>query len=187
MPLHFEADIRGCSAIVSAAPWYADSSHTAFSTPGMPDGVRQVFTRTLDIGDQVVLLSNEPNELGNVLVWRYTAAGDVRQVHKDALSLLPMGIVEEVDKKSFLTREVCAHVLNHFTGQGYRAGSFISALIDLLTKADPENFGRLALVYPGYAEAVRLAQQNHQGVDLLTALMRDEKKMIALLWPLVYE
>lgn len=186
MPLHRVNQLRGETAVVSAAAYYHDATPTAFTTQDAPPATRAVFLSTVDIGEQVLILTDTPDDHGNVVIWQERIPGNVRRVHQDCLSLLPMHTRVTEPAGAYLNREIAAHVLYVFKGTGYKAGSFVSAIIDALSKADHGNWQRLFLVFPGYAEAVRLAQQNHQGVDLLQAIMRDEQKKIELLWPGVY-
>lgn len=65
------------------------------------------------------------------------------------------------------TPEQAAHVLFAYNAGGYRAGSFTEALIDVMSRADPENLGRLALSFPGYATAVHLAKNDLDGIAKL--------------------
>lgn len=71
-----------------------------------------------------------------------------------------------------ITPEVAAHVLWHYNGTGYRPGTYTRNLIATLAAADHHNLRRLAHVVPDYAEAVRLATQEPDGLDQLQALLR---------------
>lgn len=70
-----------------------------------------------------------------------------------------------------VTPEIAAHVLHWFNGSGYPAGSFITALIDAMCKADPSNVAKLGQAYPGYARAVTLAKMDPEGMDKLAAIL----------------
>ncbi|MDH2425741.1 hypothetical protein [Sphaerisporangium sp. TRM90804] len=63
-----------------------------------------------------------------------------------------------------VTPKVAAQVLYHYglTG-GMQAGSFITALITAMTKADRDHLLRLSTVYPAYAVAVYLARDTEHG------------------------
>lgn len=65
------------------------------------------------------------------------------------------------------TPEQAAQVLFAYGAGGYRAGRFMEALIDVMGRADPENLGRLALSFPGYATAVHLARNDLDGIAKL--------------------
>lgn len=71
-----------------------------------------------------------------------------------------------------ITPEVAAHVLWHYNGTGYRPGTYTRNLIATLAAADHHNLRRLAHVVPDYAEAVRLATQEPDGLDQLQGLLR---------------
>lgn len=67
---------------------------------------------------------------------------------------------------------VAAHVLHHFGAPGgYPAGSFTTALIDLMSRADPQNFARLTLGFPEYGHAVRVAQHSVDGIAFLREVL----------------
>lgn len=66
---------------------------------------------------------------------------------------------------------VAAHVLAHFApGEGYRPGSFFATLIVLMARADPRNLDRLAVAFPDYARAVRLAKDTPGGMTELRTI-----------------
>ncbi|MGH3905187.1 MAG: hypothetical protein ACRDTE_13510 [Pseudonocardiaceae bacterium] len=57
-----------------------------------------------------------------------------------------------------VTAHEAAIVLHHYgLGGGYPGSGFTAGLVALMASADWENLGRLALGFPGYATAVRLA------------------------------
>jgi hypothetical protein len=67
---------------------------------------------------------------------------------------------------------VAAHVLHHFgAAEGYPAGSFITALIALMTRADPDNLVRLTFGFPEYGRAVRVAQHGDDGMAYLREVL----------------
>ncbi len=69
-----------------------------------------------------------------------------------------------------ITPTIAAHVLHHFDAGGIRAGSFIVRLIDLIAHADPANRSKLALGFPGYVNAVELAQNRGSGITNLLSI-----------------
>lgn len=69
--------------------------------------------------------------------------------------------------EGLITPTIAAHVLYHYGAGGYEAGSFTRRLIDLITRADPQNRALLELGFPGYVEAVNLADRTSVGINLL--------------------
>lgn len=69
---------------------------------------------------------------------------------------------------------VAAHVLYAYGEGGIQAGSFTQALIVAAQLADPENVARLAMGFPGYISAVRLAQNDFGGIAILKAIAAGE-------------
>lgn len=68
---------------------------------------------------------------------------------------------------SDVTPEMARHVLWHFGEGGHRAGSFTTALIELIARADPANRHRMGLGFPEYAAAVAVAQNDGGGIAQL--------------------
>jgi hypothetical protein len=66
-----------------------------------------------------------------------------------------------------VTQDEAAHVLWHFGEGGVEAGSFTRALVDLMTKADQSNGGRLGQGFPGYYAAITVAMNDLDGIDRL--------------------
>lgn len=67
-----------------------------------------------------------------------------------------------------ITPEIARHVLYEFNASGgYAAGDFTRQLIGMLQRADVDNRGRLARVFPGYAQAVALIDSSLDGVEVL--------------------
>ncbi|MEV0917891.1 hypothetical protein AB0I93_26985 [Streptomyces sp. NPDC049967] len=67
-----------------------------------------------------------------------------------------------------ITEDTARHVLWTFgTEGGYRPGTFTQKLLELLAYADQDNTAKLAVVYPGEAEAVRIAKYEKNGVEQL--------------------
>jgi hypothetical protein len=67
--------------------------------------------------------------------------------------------------------ETARHVLWTFAcGGGYQPGSFTQKLLELLAAADVVNTARLAVAFPAEAEAVRMAQNDRDGIAKLTAI-----------------
>lgn len=73
-----------------------------------------------------------------------------------------------------ITEEVAAHVLFHFRGEGYPPGSFTEALLLAFARADSQNFMKLAMAFPDYGEAMRLAKEELDGIDKLRAIFKGE-------------
>ncbi|QXN74277.1 hypothetical protein SEA_OBLADI_61 [Gordonia phage ObLaDi] len=69
-----------------------------------------------------------------------------------------------------ITPEQAAHVLAHFGEGGVPAGTFTADLIALIGHADPRNTTLLALGFPGYVQAVWLAQNRTDGIERLRAI-----------------
>lgn len=66
-----------------------------------------------------------------------------------------------------------AHVLHHYElGDGLEPGTFTFKLIDAMRAADCENLRRLAVAFPGYAEAVRMLQYPTTGYAQAIATLR---------------
>jgi hypothetical protein len=63
-----------------------------------------------------------------------------------------------------ITAENANHVLFHFASGGYPAGSFTTALLDLLGRADPVNAARLARSFPALRRAMFMAQDTRTGI-----------------------
>lgn len=139
-----------------------------------------VGAAALEIGEDVLILEDTPDDLGNVAVYVDRTRGTVR-AHESCLTLIPSQPAPRLHPSTFITREVAAHVLYVFNGTGYRAGSFISAIIDAANRADPGHLRLLALGFPGYAEAVRIAQMDPNGLEWLAAKMRGEERLATLI------
>lgn len=73
-----------------------------------------------------------------------------------------------------ITKEVAAHVLFHFRGEGYPPGSFTEALLIAFARADSQNFMALNMVFPDYGEAMYLAKEKLDGIDKLRAIFKGE-------------
>ena len=70
-----------------------------------------------------------------------------------------------------ITKEEAAYVLHYYDPRkGWQGGSFATALIHAFTKADAENTMRLAMGFPGYYEAMRLARYERYGLDTLESI-----------------
>lgn len=165
---HDDTAPRGCGAILTAAHHaLADGEPVWPSGPG-----------ALDIGDIVTVLQPLDAQ-GNLAVWSERFPGTVHRIAGACLTLLPSQPSPRLPDESFLTREIAAHVVYAYTGNGYPAGSFFRHLIAALVSADPANHRRLALAYPGYAYAVHLARDTHGGISYLTAIMRAEQRIAA--------
>lgn len=134
----------------------------------------------LEISEDVLLLEDGPDDLGNVAVY-VSRTRDTVRAHESCLTLIPSQPAPRLHPSTFITREIAAHVLYVFNGTGYRAGSFISAIIDAANRADPGHLKLLALGFPGYAEAVRIAQMDPNGIEWLAAKMRGEERLAALI------
>lgn len=134
----------------------------------------------LEIGEDVLLLEDGPDAHGNIAVYVDRTRATVR-AHESCLTLIPSQPAPRLHPSTFITREIAAHVLYVFNGTGYRAGSFISAIIDAANRADPGHLKLLALGFPGYAEAVRIAQMDPNGIEWLAAKMRGEERLAALI------
>lgn len=72
-----------------------------------------------------------------------------------------------------ISGEQAAHVLHHFGEGGFPPGAFTRTLIHAMTMADPANLAALALGFPGYAAAVRLAKDDFGGVVRLRQIARE--------------
>lgn len=67
-----------------------------------------------------------------------------------------------------ITPEIARHVLWHFKAAGaWEPGDLTKLLLQMLQRADVDNRGRLARVYPGYAQAVALIDSSLDGVEVL--------------------
>lgn len=67
--------------------------------------------------------------------------------------------IPTVNQFDAITSTTASHILFQFrAGGGYPAGGFVTSILDAFSKADPENFARLAAGFPGYAQAWGLAQ-----------------------------
>jgi hypothetical protein len=75
-----------------------------------------------------------------------------------------------------VSRSVASHVLWFFSADwkagATEPGAFTRALLNTLTRADPQNRALLARAYPGYVEAMRMAQEDEQGLAMLSAIAR---------------
>lgn len=159
---------RGCGAILTAA-------HHVAVVDGEP-----IFptAAALAIGDTVTVLQ-PMDPAGNLAVWSERYPGTIHRAAGACLTLLPSQPSPCLPADAFLTREIAAHVLYAYTGRGYAAGSFTRQLIAAIVAADPGNRARLALAFPGYVEAVRIASEVDRGTDYLAALMRGENRIAA--------
>lgn len=72
---------------------------------------------------------------------------------------------------TYVTKEVAAHVLHHFRGEGYAPGSFTTALITAFAKADPHNRARLDMAFPEYGEAMTMALNDRNGIAELRKIL----------------
>jgi hypothetical protein len=72
-----------------------------------------------------------------------------------------------------ITGEQAVHVLAHYGAGGFPAGDFTMALIGIIVRADPTNMAKLSLGFPGYVAAVRLAQDDRDGVTRLQEIARE--------------
>ena len=66
-----------------------------------------------------------------------------------------------------VTPEIAAHVLWHFGRGGYQPGSFTEALLVAFARADIHNMLALRRGFPGYFEAMYLAQEHVHGIKHL--------------------
>lgn len=73
-----------------------------------------------------------------------------------------------------ITKEVAAHVLFHFRGEGYPPGSFTETLLLAFARADSRNFMKLDMAFPDYGEAMYLAKEELDGIDKLRAIFKGE-------------
>lgn len=73
-----------------------------------------------------------------------------------------------------VTKEVAAHTLYHFRGEGYPPGSFTEALLVAFSRADSSNRALLGLGFPDYYKAISLAQDHPEGIDLLRTIFKGE-------------
>ncbi|MEU0940365.1 hypothetical protein [Embleya sp. NPDC005971] len=69
-----------------------------------------------------------------------------------------------------ITPTEAAHVVWYFAPPGRRPGAFTAQLIQLIDMAGHENGRRLALAFPGYSEAVRIAKNDPRGVRRLNRI-----------------
>ena len=69
-----------------------------------------------------------------------------------------------------ITTAEANHVLHLFGEGGYAAGHFTQKLMELMCFADNVNLERLALAFPGYAAAVRLAKYDMGGIARLKVI-----------------
>jgi hypothetical protein len=168
MIVNYDTPLVGASAFVTATP---------FCVTGDEFGEQQVFIgpAMVQIGDTVVIC--EPPDAQQNLVGYCTRSRETFRLHGNCLTLLPSAPPPMHRDVDYISAEIAAHVLYPFNGTGYRAGSFISKLIDALMTADPENQARLAWGFPGYVAAVRLAKNNAHGIKYLQARMRGDEKI----------
>lgn len=73
-----------------------------------------------------------------------------------------------------ISREVAAHVLFHFCGEGFPPGSFIEALLLAFARADSMNTIKLGKGFPDYYLAMRLAKEDVNGIEKLSAIFNGE-------------
>lgn len=67
--------------------------------------------------------------------------------------------------------KVAHHVLWHYGASGGREpGSFISALMEAIARADPINRRHLSTAFPSYVAACELAESRPNGIDTLAEL-----------------
>lgn len=74
---------------------------------------------------------------------------------------------------TIITKDVAAHVLSHYNHGGHEGGSFTTALIALIAKADLLNRAKLEQAFPDYVAAVELAANTPGGIDFLKDLTTD--------------
>ena len=152
-----EVEVRGARLYVTAAPFL----RTDDDGPLMFAGPAQAR-----VGDTAVGMEQLGEHTVRVVIDR---TGLAITLDRGCLSVVA---TPEPRPMALITRDEAAHVLNFFGGGGYPAGSFVRALLDALSKADPGNRGRLALAFPGYAEAVQLAKEHTGGMDHLARILR---------------
>lgn len=62
-----------------------------------------------------------------------------------------------------ITKEVAAHVLFHFRGEGYPPGSFTETLLLAFARADSRNFMKLDMAFPDYGELCTSPRKSSTG------------------------
>ena len=75
-----------------------------------------------------------------------------------------------------ISREVAAHVLWHFRGEGYQPGSFIEALLIAFARADSYNRSTLSGAFPQYGAAFSMAVDEMDGIEKLRQIFRGESE-----------
>lgn len=71
----------------------------------------------------------------------------------------------------FIDRNTAGHVLWQYQDPaGMEPGSFFRQLLGAFEVADPENFARLASVFPAQARAMDIAKNFPEGMDVLRAI-----------------
>jgi hypothetical protein len=73
-----------------------------------------------------------------------------------------------------ITAQNANHVLWHFNQGGLRPGSFTTALLNLLARADPLNAARLARSFPALRRAMFMAQDTRTGIAELKRIAASE-------------
>ncbi len=74
-------------------------------------------------------------------------------------------------ERNLIDSTTAQHVLWAFgCAGGTHGGSFIEALIRAIQRADSHNADRLAIVYPGYVSAIRIAETSETGVTTLQSI-----------------
>ena len=168
-----EKALRGHDAMITAAPYYN------VCMPGVTHA--EVDSSVHPIGQTVLLLDDAPDDIGNIRTYHAGPLDSspermwVQELAAECLTLIPRYLHINRDPLSDITPEVAAHVLYRFTGNGYRAGSFITHLMDAIAAADPGNRALIAIAYPGYAHAINYAQNEAGGIEVLTAIQRRER------------
>jgi hypothetical protein len=66
------------------------------------------------------------------------------------------------------------HVLFFFGNGGVQPGSFTTALLEAMARADSANFTELALAFPGICAAWRLATKSDDGVEVLREIANEK-------------
>ena len=76
--------------------------------------------------------------------------------------------IKEIDRTDAL------HVLHYFGKGGVQPGSFTTALLEAISRADDKNFAELAIVFPSICVAYKLAIATEDGIEILHAICAEK-------------
>lgn len=157
-----QTGLRGRDVVISTAPYLHNGEEFVFhEVPGI-----------LDVGAVGLMVSDAPDEEGNVLVLFGEAY--VYHLSTDCLTVVPKHVPNVLVP---IPPEVCANVVYLFDGRGHPPGSFFRKLAHAIIGADPHNRKRIALGFPEWVRAVNIAQHVPNGLDLLMAANKKQEPL----------